>query len=254
MPLSISLTPGNIPGGTSYCFVNWQQTLIDFAQNTTISLDVSSASLILVQDSAPGPTQRGNLWHDTRVDRIYRWDSTIGAWVARHPYPPDSPVRLWWTDTLVALQTFDGGDTDAEGAASGPVWIEDTEYQGKFPLHVGTLSPSSTAVALNGTGGADQLTIAQANLPSVQLTVALPIIGQAGVGSPEAVVANTYGSTAVSGSGRAVDSTSSDLSGRYYAKGQAEAMGSGTAASIINPYRAGYWIKRNDVRTHYKAT
>jgi hypothetical protein len=254
MPLSLNLQPGTLPGGSAYCFVNWQQVLIDFAQALTVSLDVSSASLILTQDSVPSATQRGNLWFDTRVDRVYRWDTTIGAWVARHPYPPNSPVRLWWTDTLVALQTFDGGDTDAEGVAAGPMWIEDEDYRGRFPLHVGTLSPSSTAVALSGTGGADQLTLAQANLPNVQLEVDTAVLGQSSVGVPESVVGNTYGSTPVSGSGRAVDSTSSDFSGRYYSKGQTEALGSGTAASIINPYRAGYWIKRNDQRTHYKAT
>lgn len=130
--------------------------------------------------------------------------------------------------------------------------VEHPDFRGRMFIGVGTL-PSGTVIALDATGGHDQLTLTQPNLPNVQLAVDTAIIGEATVGVPESVVGNTYGSTPIAGSGRAVDSTSSDFSSRYYTKGRTEALGTGTAATVVSPYRAGY-IARRTARIFWRSS
>ena len=243
---NLPIIPGNLPEG--YCYPNSPQELLNkFAEESQVSLESSSFTIIITSASQPAATDRDKLWYNTTDDRFYKWFS--GAWVARHPYNAASPVRLWWNSDLTTLQTFDGGDAGTAGNASGPMWEEDTAYRGRMPIHVGSL-PSGASVALGDTGGADTITLSTANMADH----------------------NHYGQTYIRGtSGSAtVSSDPSGNSSNFYHEDSGHTENSqnqfhlaglqttsvvetiGEAFNNLNPYKAGYWIKRTS-RIYYRA-
>lgn len=242
--VNVTIVPGSFPSG--YCWPSSPQDFaIDLAGILTVNLDYGAAKPPLVQNTTPSASQRStNTWLNTDTGHLLRYENAVGEWVANHPIPPSDSRRFLFTGLAAAVDTLDGGSAGTVGDAAGPFWEIDTAFAGRFPVGVGTIPGSSTVVAVGGTGGSDQITIAKANLPTDMLSVDLPIIGQSSVGDPEAVVANTYGSTSISGSGKAVDSTSSEFAARYYAKGRSEALGTGTALTATQPYIGSYWLKR----------
>jgi hypothetical protein len=136
--------------------------------------------------------------------------------------------------TPVALQTHDGGDSAAVGDASGPMWQEDTDYQGRVFVGVGTLQPSATAVLLGATGGVDQvkLTSAQSGLPAHTHSINSN-------GSDSGVAGDVF--TKANGSNANAGNTQSNI-----------AADAAEFHTNMPPYRAGYIIKRT-ARVFYKA-
>lgn len=231
--LNLSLTPGSLPGGTSYCFSDWQRLLIDIAANTTVALDLSTASLVLVQDTVPGATQHGNLWFDTRVDRMYRWNTTYGAWLAAHPIGANSSERRLWTGDLTSLLTHDGGDAGAPGVASGAMWTADSDFTGRSPigpgLIPGSVPPLTPAVGDNLGEGSHTMLLAE--LAAHTHDVALD--GGGNDGSAKVWTAVTDNNVVLT-----YTTTSA---------------GSSTPFGVVHPVRAAYVIKRSD-RVFYKAS
>lgn len=229
---------------TSYCFSSWQQLANDIVGGAVVQFEVSGATVVLRQNSTPTAADRDKIWFNTDTGRFLRYEGSIGAWVADHTVPPNDGRVVLYTGSAGDVDVLDGGSSGTATLTSGPFWEIAGEFANRFPVGVGTFPLSGTVVGVTGTGGVDQVTIAKANLPNVTLDVSTAIIGATGIGSPEDVVGAAYGSSAVAGSGRAVDSTSTDFSGRYYTKGRTDALGTGANLTILPPYIGTYFIRR----------
>jgi len=243
---TLKLIPGTL---TNTCYPSDPQDLnSDIISKASVSLSSSSFTIIVTSATVPALTDRDKLWYNTNDNRIYAW--TGGAWLHKHPYDPASLVRQWWTGTLVQLQTFDGGDVAAAGSASGPMWEEDTDYQGRLALHAGTLPTSGSSVTIGDEGGLDQITLTSENTPE-----------HTHDGKGYVRIANGNQSSDPSG-----------LTDDGFHENSAHTHGSetnafdeigirtttinethGEAFDSLNPYRAGIWIKRTS-REYYKAS
>ena len=77
-----------------------------------------------------------------------------GAWVARHSLDPGERKMAPMGFDLASIATYDGGDSDAPGIMSGPMWEECAELRCRFPIGAGTFpAPSTTVLTEGGTGG-----------------------------------------------------------------------------------------------------
>lgn len=212
----------------------WKQAVDYITQNTEVVTELTAADQFFnFGDSVPAAEYQAYPWIRTTDDRVYRYHS--GAWLARHPLDPASSELRLWIGSLANLQTHDGGDTNSPGDASGPMWEEYTAAQGRFPIHPATL-PVEGAIGPTSIGGVETVTIAQANLPAVQLDVPIPAsdTSQSDTGAGRIAC----GSDTV----EAVDGPTL----------QTEALGSGTALSVLNRYIGIYVIRRTS-RIYFKA-
>jgi hypothetical protein len=236
----------------NYCFTSYQQLANDIVGGAIVQFDATGSFGVLVQTTTPTPAQRNNfLWFNLTTEHLLRYDTGLGEWVQKH-YVPASDERRWWFEGVAGnVPLVDGGEVGAVGLAAGPFWEIDHNYDARMPLGAGTL-PSTTVVAVSGTGGVETVTLAKVNLPTDEIDVKTAIVGRIATGSDVPVVGNTYGSDSLAGSGRSVDSTTSDFSDRYYTRGRTLPLGSGTAFSVLPPYRAGYWLKRT-ARVYWKS-
>jgi hypothetical protein len=224
----LPIIPVDLPVG--WCPASEQERLNKFAESR-VSIDTSNFSVIITGASTPSAAQRTYLWKKPNDGRIYEWNASVGAWVAEHLWQAAASPRFWWPLSNGAiLTTFDGGDSGTLGDVSGPMWVEDTDFGGKFPLAVGTLT-SGAAVTLGSTGGNDQHTNTIAEMPVHDHAMTN--------------VDNTTNTLAAgSGTGGGI------VIPREIAARTGE-TGSGTAYSILPPYKTGYWIKRS-ARRYYK--
>lgn len=229
-----------------YCFSTWQQVANDIVGGAVVQFDITGATVVLKQSTTPTSSQRDKLWFNTTTGRTLRYDFGLGSWVADHPILPEDGRLQFFPGLAADIDLIDGGTAGVPATIAGPFWEIDTTMQARFPVGVGTFPGSGVAIVSGATGGLDQLTVAQANLPAVTVPVNTAIVGNAGVtgsgGTP--VVGNTYGSTPIAGTVNAVDATSNTLGGCYYTKGATDNLGSGTALPSVPPWLGGYWIKR----------
>lgn len=252
--MQVRLTAGQLP--PNVCLEDLQQFYNQMFSLGRGDLDTTaSIAKIIVSSNEPNADQRDYIWirlnPTTGVyDKTYSYVN--GRWVSPHAIAPLSGVRQIFIGSTADLARLDGGEIAAVGEATGAFWEIDTTFSGKFPLGAGTLA-SGTVVAGSGasTGGHESVTIARANLPNETLDVELDIIGSS-AGDPGApVVGSEFGQNeSVSGTGKAVDSTSTDVSGRYKPFGQTEALGDGTGLNIMPPYIGVYFVKRTSRKYH----
>lgn len=247
----LSIIPYTVPFGT--CYPASVQELINLVAKSTVQFASSRFTIVITSETTPGATDRDKLWKKSDSGLIFHYDTSLTNWVAPHLMAPGSQRHELWTGDLTALATEDGGDTNAPGLVSGPMWEVDPAFAGRFPLGVGTLPVSTTVVAALGTGGADQVTLTQAQLPMIKLSVNTAIIGRSDVvaGGAEPVVGQTYGSTPLPTVGGAVDGTSQTSAARYYTKGQTDDLGSGSPFSMMPPWIGTFFIRRTS-RKFYK--
>lgn len=246
MPNELQLIPGTL---ATACYPSDPQALYNemFEKGNAQLGDLTG---IIISDTAPDPEDRDKAWikltaagGPPALSMPYVWYN--GAWVARHLSPAGGNERRIWTGTTVELQSYDGGDTGAVSEASGPMWEVDTAFDFRFPLGAGT-SPDSTVVAVNATGGAEDITLTEAQLPAHSHVLAN---------------SDTTGTTVLS-AGQFVTQAGDVGSGnRQYALtgnsttpsvGQTGDTGSDEAHSNMPPYIGVYFIKRT-ARVYYKA-
>lgn len=249
MSTSIKLFPPTWQGGN--CIQDIQE-FVNFIFTGTGEVQGGPWDLV-IQEDEPEPEDRGKVWirlFGGLVDRKYTYFN--GQWVSRHPITPASEERRIFCGLAVDVVRYDGGDEGILGDASGAMWEIDPLFAARMPIGVGTLPLAGTVIAVNDTGGADQMAIAKANLPVDKLLVNTKVVGQASVtsGGLEPVVGSGYGSEPISGAGGACDGTQSQLSDRYYTKGQTDEMGSGDKLTVMNPYIGVYFLKRTS-RLYY---
>lgn len=90
-----------------------------------VTLESTAFTVLISSATQPAVTDRDKLWLNLNDSRIYAWYG--GSWLYRHPYEANGLVRLIYTGTEEQLETFDGGDTDLPGEASGPMWEKDPD-------------------------------------------------------------------------------------------------------------------------------
>lgn len=217
---------------TGYCYPATPAELLAKFGQSVVQLSAGNFTLIVTSGSTPASTDRDKFWKKPNDYRLYEWNSSVGAWVAEHLYPAASPVRLWWTDTLVALRSFDGGDgtATAPAPAVGAMWEEDATYAAKFPLHAGTL-PSGTVVAIGATGGEEKHALTEAENASHTHIIDWDAV------SPANLILRNVAAGGTFNIGSGVDTQGGNLT--------AKTSGSGTAHNTMPPYVAGVWIKRS---------
>ena len=144
-----------------YCFTTWDQLGLDLsdAQQAVIP----GMAFYNVGPTVPAPEYQGYPWLNTGDGRWYTYS---GGWIA--PANLDASERRIWVGTLGAgagnLDEYDGGDSGALSDRTGPMWVEDVEFRGRFPLGVGTLPLSGTVVGVTDNGGLDEVTLTETQL------------------------------------------------------------------------------------------
>lgn len=230
MPIELPVIP---PTLGQDCYPASAQAFVNEAVGgARVQLDNSGFSVILNQSSTPAATQRSYLWFNTNFDRVYKWEASVGAWVARHPYTFGTDVRVFWTGSLANIDTFDGGEAGTVGDAAGPMWERDTAMNGRVAIGVGTL-PSGASLAEGATGGEDLHTLTIAELATHTHT-----------NEDITNEVNTFAAGTGTGGGLAEVGDGESF--------QTGSTGSSTPFNVLNPYRAGYWLKRTS-RIYYRA-
>lgn len=228
MPANVGIIAPTLPAHLS-CY----QELINFAVGqAVVQLDTTGFTNVLMQSSTPTAIQRGYSWHNTNDDRVYHWDAGISAWVSKHPYAFGTNVTLFWLGALADIDTFDGGEVGAVGAASGPMWAVETLMAGKVAIGAGAL-PSGASLTIGDTGGEDKHTLTIAELAAHTHT-----------NEDISNAVNTYAAGTGTGGGLADVGTGESF--------QSGSTGSSTPFNVLNPYKTGTWIKRT-ARIYYRA-
>ena len=166
--MNIPVQAGQLPQG--FCPSTFQAMAVAFAAIYSVNVGAQTGINVVVQ---PGqPSQQNVLWLQTdslgRPIRFYYYGQ--GAWLSLHPLVPG--LTMWWFQVLPNFTQFDGGDSNALGPQSGPMWQQALDVNGnviaaKFPVAAGTL-PSGTVLVNGGTGGEEKhiLVDAEQTVPS----------------------------------------------------------------------------------------
>ncbi len=144
----LPLTPGTLPSP----FTCWQTLYeemfeLGFAQGPNVTG-------LLIQDAVPDPTDHDKGWIPTSggVPRypgyVFIWNVALGHWMSRHPVAPSDPSPKMYIGTLADLPTYDNGDANPAGPASGPMWEQWTPITGRVPIGVGVIPTSSPAATV----------------------------------------------------------------------------------------------------------
>jgi len=195
---------------------------------------------VVIQDTTPSADDQDKLWAKTAsgfLQRIYKYQD--GQWLAQHPIPASDARRVIYTGASGAtLDALDGGNSNSVGNADGPFWEIDTDFQFRMPIGVGTLPDSGTALSIGDTGGNDQTTLTEGNIPAHSHTFGVEDDGLATDG--------LTGRLRVGG-GEEIDWQSAAVAA---ALGETRDTGDGTAFNTIPPYITVYFIKRT-ARIYY---
>lgn len=148
------------------CYPATPQELASVLAAAGAAVQPDSLSMFNYGDTEPSPDLRIYPWFRTILGLPDRWYAYSGDWLAPHPVPASSSSRILWTGDLTALQTYDGGEAGTVDASHGPMWEEDTDFAGRFPIHPGTVPDSGTLVAVSTNYGVGQFTLALANMPA----------------------------------------------------------------------------------------
>lgn len=148
MVTEIPLVAGTLPSG--FCPATHQE-LYNKMFELGVGQLTANYTLPNYGDSTPAPEDQNRPWIRTIAgapDGTYVY--AFGKWVRKHEIPASSDVRVMWVGSLVDLQTYDGGNTDAidPNGVTGPFWEEDTTFAFRSPIGVGTLPDSGTVLAV----------------------------------------------------------------------------------------------------------
>lgn len=236
MSVLLPLQPGTLPSGA--CYNSEQERLVAFAGALWAVLE--GQSFFNYGPDKPDPENNIYPWLRTVDDRWYKYS---GGWIAKNPEDAESDVRRLWYGNTTDLQTYDGGDTNAPGLSSGPMWEVDTLFAARFPVGPGTF-PGGTVVNVGGIGGEDEHVLTDDEVPA---TSVLPLDGN---GDQLPANPRFQKSGEVSG----LSSTNGDFtgedSGGKMTDVLAQVAGGGEGHNTLPPYRGIYLIKRT-ARVNY---
>ena len=160
MSTPVTLTPGTL---TETCYASVQ------ALNNAIVLGISGtvpgSLAYTLGPSTPSVADRDKLWVKTvggLPTRNYVFYG--GKWLWPHEFQPNDGRAVIYTGTLASINLLDGGNANPVSVYDGPFWEVNTSFAAAFPVGVGTFAGGS-AVALGGTGGSDEVTLASTEVP-----------------------------------------------------------------------------------------
>jgi hypothetical protein len=159
-PLVLPVAAGQLPSG--FCPPDYQSMLNGYAAALSVTFPLSFSGVV-AQSTRPSDTTAVWLQLDTlgRPTRLYYFAQ--GAWLSMHTLQPG--IIMIWPTALPDFTTFDGGDANALGPSSGPMWQQFTALNAAFPIGAGTL-PSTTVVPVTGTGGEEKHQLTTTELAS----------------------------------------------------------------------------------------
>lgn len=231
MPIPMQVTPGTLPQG--FCPPSEQARLNAFAAALGITFPLSLGNFSY-GNSVPISDMQGFPWYrlnsDGSPDGWYTYFN--GSWVRPNPVPANDPACLrFFTGPYASIATYDGGDTNPLGDASGPMWMVAgqttggaTDYGtlgGRLPIGI------SADFGEGSSGGSQQQILTLTQIPKhvhPPLAPQTDFWGQGG------------GTSGLGGGGTSSQPTTGSTGGNP--------DGSTAPISIMNPYLAGYWISR----------
>jgi hypothetical protein len=154
----IVITSSTIPEGV--CFSSEQDRFNTFAAYLQAVLP-GTYSTFVKSASTPSVDDQDKPWIKINADGslvgVYTFSS--GAWVRPYPIPAGpNGFRMLWADTLVALETYDGGSAGAVTATSGPFYEVDSDFTDRIPRGAGTVAVNTNANELaSGSSATDSV-------------------------------------------------------------------------------------------------
>lgn len=230
----MQVTPGEL--GPGFCPTSEQVRLNAYAAAlaVTFPLGLFNGSY---GNATPPPDMQSFPWYrlnsDGSPDRWYVYFN--GAWVSPNPIAANDTAAIrFFQGPYASISTYDGGDTNTPGSASGPMWVVIGQTTGGATDYgsMGGLMPIgvSATYAQGMTGGAASATLTLPNMPPHSHTPqgGLNFSTDNNTGAPITIGGTPFGS--------AVPATS-------VVGGNPD--GSTLPVSTISPYIAGYWICRS---------
>jgi len=221
----LQVQAGNLPQG--YCPASLQDLLNNFSKVQTVTFQQSGGSTNgFLQVGTAKPSDTSNPWQQLdslgRPVRIYVFAQ--GAWLSLHPLVPG--FTMIWTGALPDFTIFDGGDSNALSAISGPMWEVVSSLQDNFPVGAGG------AYGVGATGGEAAHTLTSAELPALKLR--LPFKGTDGF----------LGSTDALGDPMTGYGINDDPTPKSRQLLTTEALGGGGSHNNLPPYLGVYFVRR----------
>lgn len=225
----------------NYCPADWQEFVNKIIEESQFTMNIDGPiAFYNYGPTEPSAENRVYPWLRTIAGAVDRWYSyKNGNWVSLHPIAAADYERRLYIGSTVDLETYDGGDTDAIGDASGPMWEVDTDFAGRSPMGPGAVPDSTTTVTVGNDFGSGVHTLIEDELPAHTHPTTLDAMGVDSGTFRTALfdVSNTPSSAVV------VDgyTLTPDLTG------------GDDAHNNLHPVRGIYVIKRT-ARLYYKAT
>ncbi len=126
---------GTLPSGV--CFTTEQQRYNAY-------MTITQAVLNGMAPDKPTVVNQAYPWLRTTDGRWYFYS---GVWISPTNYTYED--RRLYAGTLTQLASYDGGTPGIVTSTSGPMWVEDTTFQGRSPMGPGAIPTSNPAVTLN---------------------------------------------------------------------------------------------------------
>jgi hypothetical protein len=241
MPTTVPLNVGNLPN--NFCPTSYQAILAGFGAALSATIPAAGGGITI---SATKPSSTSDIWFQTdslgRFLGIYLYGQ--GAWLRAHPMVPGQTI--WWFNTLPDFTSYDGGDANSLGVASGPMWQQALDANqnlitAQFILTPGTL-PSGKTVAIGNTGGEELHTLTLAETPAHSHFVSNPDTNPAGSG---VLTSTNQVIMRMTGTGNS-DADYNLLGGASLATiGNSSQVGSGAAHNNMPVYATGYLLQRS---------
>lgn len=245
----VSILPLSVPEGA--CFPGTTQGVINFVAKYLEGYLPAGLTGIICSQTTPDPADNDKVWLKLASDNspIGIYKRFAGFWVRPHPIPPQSG-RLEFTINLdlIGVRSL---DLDADPGTfvatefSGPFWEEVTELAGRYALGAGTVPGSGATINETDSGGSDQFTLTEAQLPAHRHTGKAYYAGN-GATLPD--LSGVQDKFYHENSSHTILSSPPTL---FTAAGVlTDETGSGETVTHPGPYRGGRWIRRTARKWH----
>lgn len=176
---AVTITTSDVPA--SFCHGSWQTTWP--ALVALLSAELSgNVQTFNFGNVTPDAEDRDKPWFrvnaDGTPDKLYSYSS--GSWLALHPMAPG--LVLMYEGSEGSIATLDGGESGTVSASTGPFWERVTAMDARFPVGPGTTA-NGTSILIGDTGGADEVALTEAQLPSHSHTFNVGATGDDGQGT-----------------------------------------------------------------------
>ena len=171
--MSVPIVINTDPVPSSFCIQDIQ-TDWPVLVNLLNAAFQSNVATINFGNSTPSPDNQQWPWFrvnsDGTPDKWYTY--TSGNWLAPHSIQLEGHTIIW-TGSEASIPTLDGGEVATTTTITGPFWEKVDEFDGRFPVGVGTLAGSTlgTAVTVGSQGGTIQANfkLKEEYMPAIQL-------------------------------------------------------------------------------------